>query len=129
MYEKRIELIVPGMIAALLIWGFMVFSSGISLIVTFVPAMIISYIIYFFTSYRKMPDPKRVIPLYFLTLGVQLLHFAEEFVGGFYEKFPQLIDGSAGYPQDLFVVFNMWAYFVFILGGLAIYNQKKIPMI
>lgn len=129
MNEKQVQLVVPGLIAALLISGFIVFSSGRSLIVTFVPAMIISYITYYFTSYRKMPDPKRVVPLYFLTLGVQLLHFAEEFVGGFYERFPRLIDGSPGYSQDLFVVFNMWAYFVFIIGGLAIYQQKKIPMI
>ncbi len=124
-----LELIIPAFIATVLIMGFIAFSSGKSLIVTFVPAMILSYIAYVLTTYRKMPAPKRVVPVYFLAIGVQLLHFSEEFIGRFYEKFPRLIDGSPGYSQDLFVGFNMWAYFVFILAGLALYKGLKIPSI
>ena len=127
MEDKSLNLVVPAIIAVLLILGFISFSSGLSLIVTFVPAMVISYFCYLFSTYRKMPDPNRIVPLYFFAIGVQLIHFGEEFVGEFYTKFPPLIDGSPGYSQDLFVVFNMWAYFVMILGGIGLYKGKKIP--
>ncbi|MCR9285947.1 HXXEE domain-containing protein [Saprospiraceae bacterium] len=127
MENKTLNLLVPALLSILLICGFIAFSSGLSLIVSFVPAMIISYICYLFSTYRKMPDPDRIVPIYFFSIGIQLLHFTEEFIGEFYSRFPFLIDGSPGYSINLFVGFNMWAYFVFILGGIGLYYGKKIP--
>jgi len=108
--------------------GFTYFSSGLSLIVTFVPGVLVALIFYFLTVYHKMPEPKKILPLYLLGLGVQFLHFAEEFVTGFNYKFPGLFN-SPEYPLNTFVVFNMFSYFMFALGAIMIYKKIRPPMI
>ncbi len=75
-----------------------------------------------------MPDPKGILPLYLFALGIQFLHFAEEYIFGFNYKFPAIFN-SPEYPLNTFVAFNMFAYFMFIMGAIMIYKQIKPPMI
>jgi len=118
------DFVIPTLIAISLIIGFTIFSSGLSLILTFVPGVILAYVLYLLSFYRKLPEPEQFIPLYFFALAVQMLHFAEEHATNFEVVFPTLFN-SAPYPHDLFVSFNMIAYFMFVLGGLAIYWKIK----
>ncbi len=115
---------VPTMLAALLVTGFSLVSSGVSLIVTFVPGVVLAYILYLATFYKNLPQPAEVLPLYFLALGVQFLHFAEEHATNFDVAFPALFN-AIPYGHNLFVSFNMVAYFMFILGGLALFWHFK----
>lgn len=118
------DFVIPTVIAISLILGFSVFSSGLSLIVTFVPGIILAYILYLVTFYKKLPEPSRFLPLYFLALAVQFLHFAEEHATEFEIAFPALFNAPP-YSHNLFVSFNMIAYAMFILGGLAIFWKFK----
>ncbi len=111
-----------------MITGFSYFSSGLSLILTFVPGVILALLFYFLTVYKKQPNPDKILPIYLFALGIQFLHFAEEYVTGFNHKFPALFNGSA-YPINTFVIFNMCAYFMFILGAIMLYKKIKPPMI
>lgn len=120
--------IIPILISLGMITAFSYFSSGLSLIVTFVPGVILALIFYFLTIFRKQPEPDNILPIYLFGLGVQFLHFAEEYVMGFNYKFPALFN-SPEYPINIFVTFNMVAYFMFILGGIMIYKRIKPPMI
>lgn len=95
----------------------------------FVPAMIVALVCYFLTSYRKMPKPERVLPLYLLALAIQFLHFTEEYVYGFHLRVGELMDGVPPFNVDVFVAFNMIAYSVFLLGGLGMYKGMKWAMI
>jgi Protein of unknown function with HXXEE motif len=114
----------PTIVAIFLIIAFSIFSSGLSLIVTFVPGMILAYVLYLVTFFRKLPDALDILPLYFFALAVQFLHFAEEHATHFDVAFPALFNAPP-YPHNLFVSFNMVAYFMFIIGGLAIYWKFK----
>jgi len=107
---------------------FILGSSGISLIVTFVPGVIAALLFYFFTVFKKQPEPDNILPLYLLGLGIQFLHFAEEYMTGFNHKFPALFK-SPEYPIDTFILFNMFAYFMFALGAIMIYKKITPPMI
>ena len=91
-------------------------SSGLSLIITFIPGAIIAFIAYWRCSGKI--NRVSAAPLYFLALGWQLLHFLEEYLTDFNEKFPALIDGSTAYSLDSFIALNMVMYFLFILGGV-----------
>ncbi len=122
------NIIIPILISTGMITAFSYFSSGLSLIVTFVPGVVLALIFYFLTIFKKQPEPDRVLPIYLLALGIQFLHFAEEYVTGFNYKFPALFN-SPEYPINTFVVFNMFAYFMFILGAIMIYKKVKPPMI
>jgi hypothetical protein len=95
----------------------------------FVPAMIVALVCYFLTSYRKMPKPERVLPLYLLALAIQFLHFTEEYLYGFQFRVTEILDGTPPFTADVFVAFNMIAYCLFLLGGLGMYKGLKFPMI
>lgn len=100
-------------------------SSGKSLLVTFLPAVPIAFAGFWLVSCRRGLNTARVLPVYLFAVAWQMLHFAEEYITGFYREFPRLIDGSAPYDINTFVAFNMFAYFMFlaaavfaILGGV-----------
>lgn len=95
----------------------------------FVPAMLAALVCYFLTSYRKMPKPERVLPLYLLALAIQFLHFTEEYVYGFHYRVSELMEGMPPFNNNTFVAFNMIAYCLFLLAGLGMNKGMKWPMI
>jgi len=126
--NKR-DAVVPAVIALLLIVLFFALSPGLGLIVTFVPSMVVAYVCYLLTSYRAMPDPARVLPVYLLAVAVQCLHFSEEFATGFYTRWPVEIFHARPFDVTVFVLINLVSDAAFILAALAIYKRVKIPMI
>ncbi len=124
----KANIIIPTVIALVMISIFTYLSSGLSLIVTFVPGVVLAYIFYFLFCYRKNPDPVKILPIYFLGIGFQLLHFAEEHATHFDTVFAELFNGKP-YDHNFFTTFNMISYFMFLLGGYAIYKGIKPLMI
>ncbi|WP_396613739.1 HXXEE domain-containing protein (plasmid) [Haloferax sp. S1W] len=104
-------------------------SPGLSLLVTFVPAIMLAYVCYLLTSFRQMPDPGRVLPVYLGALSVQFLHFAEEFTTGFYTRWPVEVFNATPFEMSTFVSLNMVSYAAFALGAVAIYWQVRGPML
>lgn len=123
------DAILPGVMTLILEATFAYLSPGLSLIVTFVPAIILAYVCYLLTSFRQMPDPSRVLPVYLVAFGVQFLHFAEEFSTGFYTRWPVEVFNAAPFELTTFVQINMVSYAAFALGAVAIYRGIKGPML
>jgi Protein of unknown function with HXXEE motif len=121
------NLIVPTAIAIIAITIFIFVHPGMRLL--FLPAMVAAYVCYLLTSYNRTPKPERILPIYLLALAIQFLHFAEEYVYGFYYRVAGLVDGMPPINTNLFVTFNMIAYCFFILGGLGLYKKVKFSMI
>ncbi len=69
-----------------------------------------------------MPPANRILHLYLLALAVQMLHFAEEYLTGFVVELPALL-GQEPYPKDYWLVFNMAAYSIFLLGGIVLLRK------
>ena len=118
------DIIVPCIIAVIMAITFSFLSEGLSLIVTFVPAIPIALWLYFKTCYNRSILVSKVLPLYLLGIGFQLVHFTEEYLFGFHEQFGPLFGGNA-YNHNLFVAFNMFAYLLFILGGISFHKNFK----
>jgi hypothetical protein len=118
------NLVIPTIIALIMISYFTYMSSGLSLIVTFVPGVLLAYVFYLRFCYKKNPDPAKVLPMYFLGIGFQLLHFAEEHATKFDTVFAELFNGEP-YNHNFFTSFNMISYFMFLLGGYGIYKGIK----
>ncbi|WP_423743461.1 HXXEE domain-containing protein (plasmid) [Haladaptatus sp. SPP-AMP-3] len=121
--------VVPGVVALALIAVFWYLSPGLSLIVTFVPTMALAYVAHLLTTAREMPDPKRVLPVYLVAFSVQFLHFSEEFITGFYYRWPQEIFHAQPFHVKTFVLINMLSYCAFALGAVAIYKGVNGPML
>ncbi|MFT4061620.1 MAG: hypothetical protein QM642_04600 [Edaphocola sp.] len=97
-------------------------SSGMSLIATFVPGIIFAWALFAILYFKQieLPDYNVFLPLYFLTLGWQFIHFTEEFMTNFKEIFPTAYGGQP-YSNNRFVAFNMFSYFVFIVSPVLVY--------
>lgn len=100
-------------------------SSGMSLLVTFVPGIVITWLTFgwLYKKQIKLPDGPAFFPFFFATLAWQFIHFAEEFTTGFRSQFP-LLYGGTPYSDNLFVTFNMLSYFVFTLACILVFTKK-----
>lgn len=115
---QKSTLVAPMLVAGVLTALFWILSSGWSLRVTFVPGMITAAVLYLYVRRRRLWS-ERLNELYLLGLACQLLHFAEEYLTHFDQRFPVLFGGEP-YPRDIFVVFNLFSYAVFIIGWLGV---------
>ncbi|WGH76787.1 hypothetical protein P8625_06470 [Tenacibaculum tangerinum] len=116
------DFLIGTIIAFALLIAFTLGSSGMSLIATFVPGLIFSWSLFAFLYFKKidLPDFNIFLPVYLLTLGWQFIHFSEEFTTNFKELFP-IAYGGQPYTNNTFVIFNMSAYFVFIVTPILVY--------
>lgn len=117
--------LVIGIIAIVI---FLLVSTTLTSVLIFIPGVIITYVLYLNTFYKKAPNPERILPLYLLALGIQFIHFTEEYLTDFTIELPKLL-GQEEYPLDYWVTFNMIAYSIFIFGGIILFKQIKELMI
>ncbi|HEU5103162.1 MAG TPA: HXXEE domain-containing protein [Roseiflexaceae bacterium] len=122
---SRQDLIIGTAIALVLGATFTLLSSGLSLIVTFIPGVIVSWLTYIwlFVQRTTLPSGSEFLPLFFALLAVQFIHFAEEFITGFRAAFPSLYGGEP-YSANLFVIFNMISYCVFALTCILVFTKQ-----
>ncbi len=71
-----------------------------------------------------MPAPDQILPLYLLALSIQMLHFTEEYLTSLVTELPAIL-GQDPYPEDFWLVFNMSAYSLFLLGGIVLHKRIK----
>ena len=122
------EILIPLLVAMVMIGTFWWVSRTLSTVVIFIPAVIISYLFYFSTARKNPPVPYRVLPLYLMTLAVQFFHFLEEYLTGFTVRVAEL-PGQSEMVMETWIIFNMCAYAVFVLGGIALLKKNKEFMI
>ena len=112
-------------VIALVMGGLFVLIGGLPLVVTFVPGLVVSWalVLYLHDKQIALPEPAAFVPLFFLLLAWQFIHFDEEFLTGFYDKFPALY-GSSPYTVEKFVTINMASYFVFVLACVLVFTRR-----
>lgn len=74
------------------------------------------------TFSRRLTDIEpRLVKIAAISLAVHCVHFTEEYLTGFYDRFPNLL-GLPAWPVDFFVVFNLSLIAVWLL---SIYGLKR----
>ena len=125
---KRLELILP-LIFTLAYTAFYIIRPGNLSMFKFWGSMLLSFALYALTSYKKAPDPDRVLPLFLLAIGVQILHFTEEFISQFYIRWFTEITHKEPFSVNNFVMNQMTVYFLFIIAAIGIYKKWKITQL
>jgi len=122
--SKR-DLVIGTVIALVMGTAFTLLSSGLSLIVTFVPGIVFAWLtfVWLYSTKTKLPNGSEFLPVFFAALAVQFIHFAEESAAGFRVNFA-LLYGGAPYSEDLFVTFNMIAYFMFTVTAILVFTRS-----
>ncbi|MDH8679036.1 HXXEE domain-containing protein [Fusibacter bizertensis] len=125
MLEKK-SLVSNLIIASLMGILFWYMSSGLSLIVTFVVGVIFVFglLLYLYKNQNLVWEKDKMIQLYLIMLSVQFVHFAEEYVTGFAEKFP-LLYGGVPYSDNMFVIINMVSYFIFTITAMLVLTRNN----
>ena len=72
---------------------------------------------------KRVSNPD-IIVIYFIAVGVQCLHFLEEYLTGFQTEFPQLFGYT--WSDNQFFIFNLLWIVIFIFNGLGIYYDIKL---
>ena len=115
---------IPLFLCILAIGIFSWVGQIISSVWLFIPLVILTYLIYLISFLKRMPSVHEILHLYLIALSVQMLHFAEEYLTGFVIELPALF-GQDPYPKDYWLVFNMAAYSIFLLGGIVLMKKIK----
>jgi Protein of unknown function with HXXEE motif len=113
---------------AMAVGGMTVFSKmshGNTLRYTFVPTLAASWVLYMLLLRRRRPDPTRLMPLYFVSLAWQFVHFIEENQTGFRYRWPVEIFQTEPYGDKQYVAINVLSYAAFILGGVALMVDRR----
>jgi uncharacterized membrane protein YhdT len=74
------------------------------------------------------PDPKRrnrLINLLLIGVLLQCLHFGEEFLTRFNDRFPQLL-GLPPWSREFFVAFNLFWIAVWVLSAVGLRNNLRL---
>jgi len=114
---------IPLLICIIAIAIFLWVSQTLSSVLGFIPGVIVTYLAYVFFEKRAW-DPHRILPLYLIALAVQFIHFTEEYLTDFITVLPKLLN-QPPYPEDFWLVFNMIAYAVFVLGAIFLFVRKR----
>jgi hypothetical protein len=116
---------IPSAMAAGSIAVFSRMSHGNTLRYTFVPTMAASWLLYMTSLRRRQPDLDRLMPLYFIALAWQFVHFVEENQTGFRYRWPVEIFRTEPYGDKEFVAINVVSYAIFILAGVALMGHRR----
>ncbi len=115
--------IFPALIIALVsVLGLFWVSETMNIVLVFIPAVIISFLVFMIASRGSFDSFNGILPLYLLAVGIQMIHLLEEFLTGFYIAMPALF-GDEPYPLNLWLGFNLVACFIFITGGIALVKR------
>jgi len=114
-----------GTVIALAMGTFFTIAGGLPLMITFVVSLGFTWFVFFYSFKKKtkLPELSDFMPLFFLTLSWQFIHFSEEFMTGFRTKFPGLYN-SAEYSNEKFVLVNMGSYAVFTLACVLAFKRQ-----
>jgi hypothetical protein len=117
-----LDFAIGSILAVVMAAGFSRVSSGRSLLVTFVPGVVVSWLVLWWLYWRhvELPASQNFVPYFFGALVVQFLHFAEEFATDFKSFFPRLYGGRP-YSDRMFVTFNMVSYAAFTTCCLLVF--------
>jgi len=78
----------------------------------------------FWTIQSKRLSNPNIIAMYLITVGVQSLHFLEEYLSGFQTEFPQLFGYT--WSDHQFVIFNLLWLGVLIFNGVGVYYGIRL---
>src|SRR5262245_8124641 len=114
----------PATLVAIVMISLFVAVGGKPLLLTFVPAVVTSWLIFIriYRVQRPLPKASHFLPLFYLSVAWQFAHFGEELATGFQTRFPELY-GAAPFPTYAFIMFNMISYLVLLLCTVLVFAR------
>jgi hypothetical protein len=76
---------------------------------------------------KEAVDDERMARLFLIGVGAQSLHFMEEFITRFQDRFPELL-GFPAWPENFFVVFNLTWLSIWIFSAVGLQRGYRFAL-
>jgi hypothetical protein len=76
---------------------------------------------------KEAVDDERLARLFLIGVGARSLHFMEEFITRFQDRFPELL-GFPAWPENVFVVFNLIWLSVWIFSAVGLQRGYRFAL-
>jgi hypothetical protein len=116
----KIERLYVALVAVFIVTFSMGLPSTAGLLVTFIVGgnMVLAFVVWVRTSLRYPPNPKRVLPIYFIVAAFLMAHIGEEYIWNFGPRIAS-ITGTSWSPREQAITFAILLPLVWI-GGAAL---------
>lgn len=122
MSDKRIipPIVVALMIGALIYFGLTRVGPVATLIIG--GSALLGFLAWLFTTYKRPADPQKVLPLYLLLVGLELIHMSEEAVMDFAGEFGRLFGDDFSIFQPMVLLFSG----IWVLAGFGLIYRNPV---
>ncbi|WP_321325210.1 hypothetical protein [Thiomicrorhabdus sp.] len=116
--------VIIGSVIAMIMASVFIYVGGTALLATFIPALIVAWLVFVSMYLKSMPLPKGTtfVPLFMMAISWQFLHFTEEFSNHFSDLFPVLY-GAPAFTHVKFISINMISYFLFTIATVLVFTK------
>jgi len=87
---------------------------------------VIAYVVWLLTTYRRPADPGKILPLYLVAVGAQLVHETEEYLAGFPSQFSTLFHIPAFTEQFFVITFLLVFSVIWVLAGVGLIYKNPM---
>jgi hypothetical protein len=87
---------------------------------------IIAYVTWLLTTYRQPADASKVLPLYLVAVGAQLVHETEEYLAGFPSQFSTLFHLPVFTEQFFVITFLLIFSIIWVLAGVGLIYKNPV---
>lgn len=87
---------------------------------------IVAYVTWLLTTYRQPADASRVLPLYLVAVGAQLVHETEEYLAGFPSQFSTLFHLPVFTEQFFVITFLLIFSIIWVLAGVGLIYKNPV---
>jgi len=88
-------------------------------------SMLVGVVLWFFTTYRIPANPKRVLPIYLITISLLLFHICEEYLFAFGPRIAQL-NGSTWSEVEFLTLIAFYLPVFWIMGAIGLYFRHPL---
>src|SRR6266511_2168765 len=126
--EHHMKLIAPIVVATIIVIVSYTGATtvGNAPVIIIGGSAIIAYVIWLLTTYRQPANASKVLPLYLLAVGAQLVHEAEEYLAGFPSQFSTLFHIPAFTEQFFVITFLLVFSVIWILSGVGLIYKNPV---
>jgi Protein of unknown function with HXXEE motif len=87
---------------------------------------VIAYVIWLLTTYRQPADASKVLPLYLVAVGAQLVHETEEYLAGFPSQFSALFHLPVFTQQFFVITFLLVFSVIWVLAAVGLIYKNPV---
>jgi hypothetical protein len=126
--HMKLKLLAPIVVAAVIVTMCYIGATAIgnAPVIIIGGAAIVAYVVWLLTTYKQPADARKVLPLYLIAVGAQLIHETEEYLAGFPSQFSTLFHLPVFTEHFFVITFLLVFSIIWVLAGVGLIYKNPI---